>query len=105
MKSSWENGPLGGNGETPIEMIQKLRLCRFPVASFPKRFIRELNVQLVCGTLNSLSPKQLHALRRLRYMYRNQIGSADAVDQAWIDRWHQEHPESLRVYLPARSDI
>ncbi len=74
-----QESPMGGNGETPIQMISKLRNCRFGRCLTAKRFVRDLSTRLDAGTLIALSPPQLYFLRRLRYMYRKQIGDDGAV--------------------------
>lgn len=68
------NQPLGGNGETPREMVEKLSKCRMLPGSGAKYFLRNMVLRMNAGTLDGISPKQLEYLRKLRYAYREQIG-------------------------------
>ena len=56
-----------------LEMLQHLARCTFPVASWDKRFIRDLSSK-ACRTGGPLTPAQREQLGRIHYRYRRQHG-------------------------------
>lgn len=77
-----------------LAALHALSGCRFLLASWDKRFVRDLGERAAADASAALSPKQQATLWRLVVKYRGQIGEGDLVDfaraqlmdsQAWED--------------------
>jgi hypothetical protein len=88
---------------TPVTVIErdligKFTRCRFPVASWPKRFAK--NVDAAC-----LTEKQRYWLARLCMMYRRQIRFSPAEFSWCVDTGKFTHQELGKMRLTPPQDI
>ena len=87
---------------TPIEaeLLRKLACARFPVASWPKRFVRDVRGQ------SAITDKQRYWIARLALMYRRQLHFAPEEFLWCIEngKWTQQELDRVkftpRIQMP-----